>query len=287
MRYFILLLLSFSYFSTILSAQEEIRLYKKGPLENSGITDKETINNPEFICNITLARMYAYILPKENSNGTAVLICPGGGYGGLAVRNEGSKVAEWFNKQGVSAFVLYYRMPNQHAEIPLKDAKTAMEIIRNSAKKWNIDKHKIGIAGFSAGGHLASTLGTHFTKINRPDFMILVYPVISMTIDGTSKNLIGDNPSKKLMKRFSNEQHVTKNTPPTFLVAAMDDNVVSVEHSLAFYKVLKEKKVPVEIHIFNVGGHGFGMLKRGLETDNWTDLLKNWLIKNRLINPDI
>ncbi|MDD5183997.1 MAG: alpha/beta hydrolase [Paludibacter sp.] len=279
MKYLILWLLSIMTITINLSAQEEIKLYKNGPAETSGIVEKETINNPEFICNVTEARMYAYIVPKEKANGTAVLICPGGGYGGLAVRNEGSEVATWFNKLGITAFVLYYRMPNQHSDIPLTDAQTAMEIIRSSVHKWNIDKHKIGIIGFSAGGHLASTLGTHFMKGNRPDFMILVYPVISMTIDGTSKNLIGDNPSVELMKRFSNEKQVSKDTPPTLLIAAADDEVVSVEHSYAFYKALKSKNVQAEIKIYDKGGHGFGMKKSGLQVDNWLDFVKEWLIK--------
>ena len=283
MKYLNLLFLGFITTSTFLTAQEEIKLYKNGPSEKSGITEKETNNNPEFICNVTEARMYAYIVPKEKANGTAVLICPGGGYGGLAIQNEGSRVAEWFNKLGISAFVLFYRMPNQHSEIPLTDAQTAMEIIRDRSQKWNLNINKIGIIGFSAGGHLASTLGTHFTKKTRPDFMILVYPVISMTIDGTSKNLIGDKPSEQLTKRFSNERHVTKNTPPTFIVAAMDDDVVSVKHSFAFYKALKRNNVPAEIKIFDKGGHGFGMLKRGLPVDNWLDFVKTWLIKGNNI----
>jgi acetyl esterase/lipase len=168
-----------------MQAQEEIRLYKNGPAENSGIDEKETNYSNTWVTNVTEARMYAYIVPKENASGTAVLICPGGGYGGLAVEHEGSQFAAWLNSIGVSAFVLYYRMPNQHSEIPLKDALTAIQIIRNGAEKWNLDKHKIGIAGFSAGGHLASTAGTHYTKPTRPDFMILVYPVISITGDGT------------------------------------------------------------------------------------------------------
>jgi acetyl esterase/lipase len=267
-----------------LQAQEEIKLYKNGSFENSGIVEKEENFDNTWVTNVTEARMYAYIVPKEKASGTAVVICPGGGYGGLAVEHEGSQFAFWLNSIGVSAFVLYYRMPNQHYEIPLKDAQTAIEIIRNRAKEWNIDKHKICIAGFSAGGHLASSAGTHFIKKNRPDFMILVYPVISMTGDGTCQNLLGENPSARIINQFSNELQVTKKTPPTFLVAALDDDVVPVEHSFKFYKALQEKKVPSEIHTFGKGGHGFGMKKKGLDVDNWTDLLKVWLKTNKLIN---
>lgn len=267
-----------------MQAQEEIKLYKNGPAESSGITEKEENFNNSWVVNVTEARMYAYIVPKEKSTGAAVLICPGGGYGGLAVEHEGSQFAVWLNSIGVSAFVLYYRMPNQHPEIPLNDAQTAIEMIRKRAKEWNIDKHKTGIAGFSAGGHLASTAGTHFTNKNRPDFMILVYPVISMTGDGTCKNLMGKTPSETLKKSFSNQLQVTEKTPPTLIIAASDDDVVPVEHSLMFYKALQDKKIPSEIHTYEKGGHGFGMRKQGLEVDNWTDLLKEWLKNNKLID---
>ena len=266
-----------------LQAQVEIKLYKNGPAEKSGIVEKEQNFNNTWVTNVSEARMYAYIVPKEKASGAAVLICPGGGYGGLAVEHEGSQFAIWLNTIGISAFVLYYRMPNQHSDIPLTDAQTAIEIIRKSAKKWNIDKHKIGIAGFSAGGHLASTAGTLFQVKNRPDFMILVYPVISMTGDGTCQNLMGKTPAAQLLKRFSTELQVTEKTPPTLIIAALDDDVVPVEHSLMFYKALQEKNVPSQIQKYDIGGHGFGMRKQGKEVDNWTEILKNWLKANKLI----
>jgi acetyl esterase/lipase len=282
MKKTILILVGIIFIGTM-QAQEEIKLYKNGPSENSGITEKEAIYDNSWVTNVTEARMYAYIVPKEKASGAAVLICPGGGYGGLAVAHEGSQVAEWLNTLGVSAFVLYYRMPNHHSEIPLTDAQTAIQIIREGAGKWNIDKHKIGIAGFSAGGHLASTAGTHFDEINRPDFIILVYPVISMTGDGTCQNLLGETPSKELLIRFSNQLQVTDKTPPTFIIAALDDDVVSVEHSFMFYETLQDKKIPSEIHTYEKGGHGFGMRKQGLEIDNWTDKLRIWLKTSGLI----
>jgi acetyl esterase/lipase len=276
MKKTILILVGIIFIGTM-QAQEEIKLHKNGPSENSGITEKEATYDNSWVTNVTEARMYAYIVPKEKASGAAVLICPGGGYGGLAVAHEGSQVAEWLNTLGVSAFVLYYRMPNQHSEIPLTDAQTAIQIIREGAGKWNIDKHKIGIAGFSAGGHLASTAGTHFDEINRPDFMILIYPVISMTGDGTCQNLLGETPSKEQLNRFSNQLLVTDKTPPAFIIAALDDDVVSVEHSFMFYKALQDKKIPSEIHTYEKGGHGFGMRKQGLEIDNWTEKLRIWL----------
>ena len=267
-----------------MQAQEEIKLYKNAPAENSGITEKETNYDNSWVTNVTEARMYAYIVPKEKASGAAVLICPGGGYGGLAVAHEGAQVAEWLNTLGVSAFVLYYRMPNHHSEIPLTDAQTALQMIRDGANDWNIDKQKIGIAGFSAGGHLASTAGTHFDEINRPDFMILVYPVISMTGDGTCQNLLGETPSKEQLNRFSNQLQVTDKTPPTFIIAALDDDVVSVEHSFMFHKALQDKKIPSEINTYEKGGHGFGMRKQGLLIDNWTEVLENWLKSSKIID---
>jgi len=273
-----------------LSAQTEIPLYKKGPTESNGIAVKESMDQWAFMNSISTPRMYAYIAPKEIATGAAVLICPGGSYRGVSTDKEGTDIAEWFNNLGVSAFILYYRMPNGHNEIPLKDAQTALGIIRQGAKKWNINKRKIGIIGFSAGGHLASTVGTHFTKKTRPDFMILVYPVISMkkgiTHGGSRHNLMGDQPSEEMVNRYSNELQVTKKTPPTFILVAKDDNVVPAQNSFLFYDALQANKVPSEIHSFDVGRHGFGMRKRNLEVDKWPDLLQVWLKKNKLIKDE-
>jgi len=285
-------LLLFSIFTLLsfgfqLNAQEEIQLYKDGAKQSSGITEAESKDQNNFINNITDARMYAYIAPKETATGAAVLICPGGGYGGVSSDKEGSEIAIWFNQIGISAFVLYYRMPNGHYEIPLQDAQTALKIIHRGAKKWNISTTKIGIMGFSAGGHLASTAGTHFkTKIQRPDFMILAYPVVTMKKDlthsGSRNNLLGTNPSEELVNLYSNELQVTKETPPAFIVHAIDDTVVPIANSEQLLKALLDNKVPAELHKYDVGGHGFGMRKNNIPADKWPDLLKDWLIKNNL-----
>jgi len=285
-------LLLFSIFTLLsfgfqLNAQEEIQLYKDGAKQSSGITEAESKDQNNFINNITDARMYAYIAPKETATGAAVLICPGGGYGGVSSDKEGSEIAIWFNQIGISAFVLYYRMPNGHYEIPLQDAQTALKIIHKGAKKWNICTNKIGIMGFSAGGHLASTAGTHFkTKIQRPDFMILAYPVVTMKKDlthtGSRNNLLGTNPSEELVNLYSNELQVTKETPPTFIVHAIDDTVVPIANSEQLLKALLDNNVPAELHKYDVGGHGFGMRKNSIPADKWPDLLKDWLIKNNL-----
>ncbi len=287
MKHKLLFLLALIISSVSLSAQKEIKLYPNGPKENNGFTE-EKWSRPDFLTQIFDPRMYYYPAPKEIANGTAVLICPGGGYAGISVIKEGKEIAEWFNNLGVTAFVLYYRMPNGHYKVPMTDAFTALKIIHKYAAEWNIDENKIGIMGFSAGGHLASTVGTHFkSKTQRPAFMILGYPVITMnkitTHRGSRENLLGKNPTDKLVKCFSNEMQVTKKTPPTFLVYALDDKAVPPVNSESFYQALLDHGVSAEIHNFEVGGHGFGMRKTGIPADNWNELLKSWLQKNNLI----
>lgn len=269
-------------------AQEEIKLYPNGATESNELQKPESFRDKEFIVDISDARMYAYPAAKEIANGTAVLICPGGGYSGISQIKEGSEFAEWFNNMGVSAFVLYYRMPNGHHNIPLKDAQTALEIIQKRAKEWNLDKKKIGIMGFSAGGHLASTAGTHFkTRKVRPSFMILAYPVVSMdksyTHAGSRNNLLGKNPTDEIVKLYSNELQVTKKTPPTFIIHAKDDASVPIANSRNLLKALKDKGVEAELQEYDKGGHGFGMRKKGIPADNWPEVLKTWMTNQKLI----
>jgi len=288
MRPLIYFVLGFVALWSTMTAQEKILLYPNGPKDSNGITEAETLQRADFVTKISEPRMYFYPALKEKASGAAVLICPGGGYSGVSVVKEGEEIAKWFNDLGVTAFVLYYRMPNGHSKIPLEDAQTALKIIKNSAQKWNLDKNKIGIMGFSAGGHLASTVGTHFkSTLQRPDFMILAYPVVTMNKDsthmGSRVNLIGKNPTEKMVKLYSNELQVTKNTPPTFIVHAIDDKTVPIFNSKQLLKALKDKGVPAELHTFEVGGHGFGMRTRGIPVDYWPDLLKEWLKKRDLI----
>jgi acetyl esterase/lipase len=232
--------------------------------------------------------MYAYPASKKLANGAAVLICPGGGYSGISQIKEGSEFAKWFNDLGISAFVLYYRMPNGHYNIPLTDAQAALAIIHKKAKSWNIDKNKIGIMGFSAGGHLASTVGTHFkTKKQRPAFMILGYPVVTMdssyTHMGSRRNLLGKNPNADLVQLYSNELQVTKKTAPTFIVHAKDDGAVPIANSRNLAKAIQDKGISCELQEYDKGGHGFGMRKRGIPADNWPEVLKAWLAEQQLI----
>lgn len=288
MRCLFFSILFFMVLSNQIIAQEVIKLYKTVPVVSVSQVLAEAKDSNSFVTNISEPRMYAYFAPKEIATGAAVIICPGGGYRGISVKKEGEEFAEWFNKLGISAFVLYYRMPNGNHEIPLKDAQTALKIVRKGARKWNIQKDKIGIMGFSAGGHLASTVGTHFkNKMQRPDFMILAYPVVTMknelTHAGSRNNLLGKSPTDELVNLFSNELQVTKKTPPTFLVHAIDDKAVPIANSELILKALQEKNVPAELHKYDVGGHGFGMIKRKIPLDNWTDLLMTWLQNNKLI----
>ncbi|MFH6971032.1 alpha/beta hydrolase [Flavobacterium petrolei] len=234
-------------------------------------------------------------LPNESStNGASVLIFPGGGYSHLAIDKEGTKVARWLNTLGITAFVLKYRLPNEQIMKdktigPLQDAQEAIRYIRRNVEKWKVNKDKIGVMGFSAGGHLAATLSTHYNEkiyqvsdslSAKPDFSILIYPVISMTNEithkGSQNNLLGVSPSVSLINKFSNEQHVNSETPPTFIIHATDDLVVPAENSLNYYIALKKNKVPAELHLYEKGGHGFGL---GLKDTSqyWTKDCENWL----------
>jgi acetyl esterase/lipase len=239
-----------------------------------------------------------YLPPNTGKPTPAVLDCPGGGYGGLAMQHEGENEANWFKAHGIATFVLAYRMPHGRHQVPLSDAQRAMRYIRSQAAKFNINPDKIGVMGFSAGGHLASTLETHFDAGNpnapdpidrvscRPDFAVLVYPVITMkpgeTHQGTHDNLLGPNPDPALVANFSNETQVTAQTPPTILFAAVDDGTVPIQNSRDMLEALSKAGVPGELHEYSKGGHGFGW---GNVPDNspkgWFDeTLYDWLKRN-------
>lgn len=275
------------FFSKSIS-QEKILLYPQGATESNELKTEEKWRDKDFLLDISEPRMYAYPASKENNCGTAVLICPGGGYSGVSAVKEGAEIAKWFNELGVSAFVLYYRMPNRHHEIPLKDAQTALSIIQKRAREWKINKNKIGIMGFSAGGHLASTVGTHFRiKAERPAFMLLAYPVVTMNKDlthnGSRENLLGKNPSDELVKLYSNELQVNKQTPPTFIIHARDDGAVPIANSENLLEALQKNKVPAKLVTYDQGGHGFGMRKKGIPVENWPQEMKAWLTERKLI----
>ncbi len=269
-------------------------LWPPGKIPNYQKTNEVEIRDTAemiHISKVQLPDITVYMPSKRNATGQAVIICPGGGYVTLAYSWEGTDVAKMLNAKGITAIVLKYRLPNSKSNIvpnlsPLLDAKRAIRMVRFNAAKWNIKKDKIGIMGFSAGGHLASTLGTHFDNgdaassdsieqmSSRPDFMILIYPVISMSKPimhtGSRNSLISNNASDELANYYSNELQVTKQTPQTFIVHSTDDKTVPVENSLLFYGALKNNSVSAEMHIYPSGGHGFGLALGKGYLETWT-----------------
>jgi len=284
-------------------AQEKpIPLYPNG-VPNSKPAPASYIekHDKDWITFVSIPTIIPYLPAKGTANGTAVLIFPGGSYSGLSMENEGASIAKAFNTIGITAFVVKYRLPSDEIMVdktigPLQDAQQAVLLVRKHAAEWGLKSDKIGIIGFSAGGHLASTEGTHFDNLVvedkdnisvRPDFMMLLYPVISfgpMAHAGSRENLLGKNPTAAQLKLYSNEKQVTATTPPTFLVHAEDDNVVPVQNSLMFYDALLNSKVKAEMHIFEAGGHGFG-LNNSKSKDKWFDWCKNWLDENGFLAP--
>ncbi|PQO37252.1 alpha/beta hydrolase [Bremerella cremea] len=245
----------------------------------------------------------AYLPASEINTGCAVVVCPGGGYGHLATGHEGVEIGEFWNKQGVAAFVVEYRHSGRGYKhpAPLQDAQRAVRTVRARAEEYNLDPNRIGIMGFSAGGHLASSVGTHFDAGNpdakdpvervssRPDFMILCYPVIAFdkpyTHKGSQRNLLGDDAPAELIEKMSSELQVTKDTPPTFLFHTTEDTGVPPQNSIVFYMALKEKGVPAEMHVFEKGRHGIGLGKNVPGSSAWPRLCVMWL-KNQGMIPD-
>jgi acetyl esterase/lipase len=241
---------------------------------------------------VDIPTLTPYLPANVQATGAAIIVCPGGGYEHLSDR-EGGPIAERLNAMGITAFVLKYRIgPRYHHPAPLEDATRAIRLVRARAAEWKIDPQRIGILGFSAGGHLASTIGTHFDAgkpdspdpiervSSRPDVMILIYPVITMkdaTHAGSKKNLLGPDPSADLLTLLSNEEHVTKETPPTFLVHTMTDASVPVENSLAFVAALRKAGVPFELHLYERGPHGFALGGKDPILTTWPDRLADWL----------
>jgi len=240
-----------------------------------------------------------FLPDPAKANGTAIIICPGGGYSGLAVAHEGEEVGRKFAEIGVTAFVLKYRLPSDSIMVdksfgPLQDAEQAIYVLRKNAARWKIDPAKIGIMGFSAGGHLASTLTVHYADVKienpeklslRPDFAVLLYPVVSFISSphvGSKNNLIGKDGTEAQKEYFSNERHVDANTPKTFLVHANDDGAVPVENSILFNQAMVKNKVPVETHLYQAGGHGFGLHNK-TTSDEWFTHLINWMKTNSLL----
>lgn len=263
-----------------LSAQKqmELKLWPEGAPDNNGITVPETWPREDRVANVSEPALIVY--PAARPNGLAVIACPGGGYAFLSMGQEGRDMAQWFNSLGITYAVLKYRMPNKgHHAVPLNDALQAVRLMRRQAERWGVAK--IGIMGASAGGHVASAAATHFTEDSRPDFQILLYPVVTMdegfTHKGSRTELLGDMPSEELVKFYSNELQVTPQTPPAFILHCTDDKTVPVENSLMYYQALKKNGVSVALHIYPRGGHGFGYYDTFHYKRQWTDEVEKWL----------
>ena len=266
-----------------------------GSIPNSNY--KEVVDSAYWIKKrfITNPSLQVYPAPADKNTGAAVVVCPGGGYYGISFVGEGTEVAKWLNNIGISAIILHYRLPDDaimknKSIAPLQDGQEAIRIVRRHAGEWGINPHKIGIMGFSAGGHLASTVSTHFNEkvyspidstSARPDFSLLIYPVISMdstvTHNGSRENLIGKHPSPEMVKHFSNALQVTAKTPPAFIIHSMDDDTVPVENSIEYALAMKKQNVPCELHLYERGGHGYGLGRSNNTESTWTKACENWL----------
>ncbi len=296
--------LIFTLMSIAMSAQDTIMpLWPKAIPNQIESEEKEVVEHTDdgitWITNVQTPTLEVYLPAPKHANGQAVIIFPGGGYHGLAYDWEGTDIAKSLTVKGVAGIVVKYRLPWSKSitegknVVPLQDAQRAIRLVRSKAAAWGIAPDKIGIMGFSAGGHLASSLGTHYKdKVYqrqdaaddlsaRPDFMALIYPVITLghpsTHTGSRTSLLGENPTQEEVDYLSNEKHVDGNTPPTFLLHAMDDKAVSVENSILFFGALREHHIPATMHVYPTGGHGFSMALNDERLKNWMDLLFNWL----------
>lgn len=296
--------LIFTLMSIVMSAQDTIMpLWPKAIPNQMESAEKEVVEHTDdgiiWITNVQTPTLEVYLPAPKNANGQAVIIFPGGGYHGLAYDWEGTDIAKSLTLKGVAGIVVKYRLPWSKSitegknVVPLQDAQRAIRLVRSKAAAWGITPGKIGIMGFSAGGHLASTLGTHYNEkvyqkqdaaddfSARPDFMALIYPVITLgepsTHTGSRISLLGENPTQEEVDYLSNEKHVDGNTPSTFLLHAMDDDAVPVENTTLFFEALRQHQVPATMHVYPTGGHGFSMALNDERLKNWMDLLFDWL----------
>ena len=286
--------------ATLCAQDARLPLYTGSAPNSKTTTAKEQVENRDirWITQVQEPDIAVFLPSKRFASGQAIVICPGGGYGGLAYDLEGTDIAKYLNSIGVAGIVLKYRLPAADSSIephktPAMDARRAMRLVRANAVRWNIDPGRIGVMGFSAGGHLAATLGTHFDagdpaaadpvdrQSSRPDFMVLMYPVISftdaVTHAGSRRALLGANPPQDLVRFYSAELQVNDDTPPTFLVHANDDSGVPVENALLMYQSLRRQHISAELHILSEGGHGFGLGVNNRHVGSWTDSLSQWL----------
>ena len=292
----------------ILAQKDKISLYPEGiPCKSNLETELDYDSSGRIFKKVSDPEIWYYPSDKMKGkeNNVAVLVIPGGGYWGLWFDKEGVDVAKWLNSIGVSAFVLKHRLPHWESKdcrskVALMDAQRAMRIIRKNSKIWNIDSNKIGVLGFSAGGHLASTLSTHHDNgldlsdleieqtSSRPDFSILVYPVITMnrpyTHNGSRENLLGKIPSQEYLDYYSNDLQVREDTPPAILIHSDDDKGVLPENSIQYYLALRKYNIPAALHIWEDGGHGYGLGNDKGSIKSWAKICEEWMIQREIIN---
>ncbi len=274
-------ILSFLLITATLSAQKpiELPLWPNGAPNSNELKGEEQSNNGG-VSNVT--NPFIKVFPAKKPNGMAIIMCPGGGYGGLAIYHEGYDMAPWFNTQGITYVVLKYRMPNGHYEVPLSDAEQAIRLVRQHAAEWGVNPQRVGIMGASAGGHLAASLATLYSsEKTRPDFQILFYPVISMlkgvTHGGSRKNLIGENPSQELELKYSLERQVSPRSPQAFIMLSADDGAVLPINGIGYFLALRDQKVPATLHVYPTGEHGWGFRDNFMYKRQWTEELEKWL----------
>lgn len=251
------------------------------PVESNGLSPDNITVTADVLSGAVEADYFIVQPDPDKATGQAVVICPGGGYGSTCYGYEGLDPAEWFRERGIFAFVLRYRMPNGHYNIPLADVRKAMQTIRAHAEEWHIDPNQIGIMGFSAGGHLAASASTLLDEKDRPNFTILFYPVLSMdstiTHAGSRRNLLGENPTEDLVIRFSPDKQVTEQTPPAFIATSTQDKSVPPINSVLYYLALEQKHIPAELHIFPQGYHGFALRTVFAYYNELSEALSRWM----------
>jgi acetyl esterase/lipase len=301
-KLFLMLSLSSLITVTLISQPRVVRLWPDGvPNSLANQAYKERIVDAwgrKSWASVTDPEVLIYKPEKEKSNGIAIVICPGGAYYRIAFEKEGNDIVPWLNDNGITAIILKYRLPSDSSMKDktigaLQDAQEAIRLVRRNATSWGINPSKIGVMGFSAGGHLASTLATHFDEkiynpidsiSARPDFVILGYPVISMLSEithmGSRTNLLGEKPDSALTIKFSNELQVKTNTPPTFIFHSVDDGAVPLANTFNYFTSLRNNNIVVEMHIYPSGGHGYGLAKNGKSERGWPDACINWLNTN-------
>lgn len=281
----IFLVLMSAFITVCLSAQKrpmDIRIWPDGPAEDNGITSPESTGDWGMVTNVSEAHMYVY--KASRPNGTAIIMCPGGGYFGLSIDSEGHDMAQWMTGEGITYIVLKYRMPNGHPEIPLADVQEAIRIVRENAGEWGVDR--VGVMGSSAGGHLAASAANLFTsEENRPDFQILLYPVIEFgefEMGPAVEAFFGKEPRKEDKERFNLLKHVSRQSPKAFITASADDPTVPVSESIRYFSALNEAGVSASMHIYPTGGHGWGYGEHFRYHRDWTDELMKWLREENL-----